>query len=98
MSMYSLFKEWGDCHSITVEGGKRWKGQSRGFADSVNNQELIDFEKEIIEQQEYDGDATPFLILMVSTSLMGSGLDGTGFMIAVDENDKIIAQKTLWIS
>ena len=24
MSMYSLFKEWDECHSIQVEGAKVW--------------------------------------------------------------------------
>ena len=90
MSMYSLFKEWDECHSIQVEGGKKWKENE--------TKEFVDFEKEVLEHQEYDGDSTPFIILMVSTSLIGSGLDGTGFMIAVDENDKIIAQKTVWMS
>ena len=25
MNMYSLFKEWDECHSIQVKGGKKWK-------------------------------------------------------------------------
>ena len=90
MSMYSLFKEWDECHSIQVKGGKKWKENE--------TKEFVDFEKEVLEYQEYDGDSTPFIILMVSTSLTGGGLDGMGFMIAVDENDKIIAQKTVWMS
>ena len=90
MNMYSLFKEWDEFHGIKVEGGKKWK--------EIQFKDLTEFEKEVLEQQEYDGDSTPFIILMVQTSLTGGGLDGMGFMIAVDENDKIIAQKTVWMS
>ena len=98
MSMYSLFKEWDGCHSIQVEGGKRWKSYHHLDNPEIEREELTEFEKEVLEQQEYDGDSTPFIILMVSTSLIGSGLDGEGFMIAVDENNKIIAQKNVWMS
>ena len=97
MNMYSLFKEWDDCHSIVVQGGTVWKTY-HNLDPSIQMKKVADFEKAILQQQEYDGDSTPFIVLMVSTSLMGNGLDGLGFMVAVDENDKIIGQETVWMS